>query len=68
LGKGIGRGEKLIGWGENEVKETAARRFNEVLHKKPADGPSLLYLERLKACCEMAEDAEWDSVTAFTKK
>ena len=48
--------------------ETAARRFNEVLQKKPADGPSLLYLERLKACCEMAEDAEWDSVTAFTKK
>ena len=50
------------------MKETAARRFNEVFQKKPADGPSLLYLERLKACCEMAEDAEWDSVTAFTKK
>ncbi len=46
----------------------AEEAFNETRNLDPEDGPSLLYLERIRAGRDHPPTADWDGVTVFDSK
>lgn len=48
--------------------DEAAGLFEEILAERPADGPSLVLLDRCRAYAETPPDESWDGVHVMTKK
>jgi len=48
--------------------EEAEAYFQEALDLVPGDGPSRLYLDRCRACCEDPPPEDWEGVTVFETK
>ncbi len=60
--------EKGLSFFRNRQWDKAEENFKQSLNLVPEDGPSLLYLSRIKQFRENTPDENWDGVTGFDHK